>query len=575
MKLYERLTKILFCLIFVILSCRTENTEGNRNETYSSTTNASDRPNILWLVTEDMGAYIPSFGDSTIVTPNLSRLANEGIVFPNVFSPSGVCAPSRAAIATGMYPTSFGANHMRTNSYTEVTGLPAYEAVPPKEVKMISELLRVNGYYCSNNNKEDYQFIAPKTAWDESSPYAHWRNRAKDQPFFSVFNFNVTHESNLFEPYGFSNFETRHYHSGDTDYQWPAGRMTEEETPHHLAKNTEFSIPPYLPDSPIVKRDMWKLYNNIAEMDRQVGAILKQLEDDGLLENTIILFFGDHGGPLPREKRLIYDSGLNTPLIIRFPKKRHENTKNSQLISFVDFAPTLLSLIGVTPPDYMQGQDFLGDYKAKKERQYIYAAADRFDGFTDAIRAVRDKRFKYIRNYRPEQGYYLPVRYRENIPAMKELLRLKKDGKLTEEQSQWFRKSKPREELFDLDNDPNELINLADQPIYQNKLLELSKEMDSWLEQIGDDPNQSEKELIKELWDGNDEQPKTQKPSILIENGRLKIECSTPGASIAYKITNKNDWQVYTKPLAKGNHEQLEVQAHRIGYLPSEILKYR
>jgi len=178
------------------------------------------RPNILWLVTEDMGPYIAAFGDSTIQTPNLSRLASEGVIYPNLYSTSGVCAPSRAAIATGMYPSSIGANHMRTNSNMDKTGLPAYEAVPPDEVKMISELLRMNGYYCTNNYKQDYQFKRPATAWDESSPYAHWRNREENQPFFSIFNFTETHESGLFEPYGFRHIETRHYHAGDRSYKW-------------------------------------------------------------------------------------------------------------------------------------------------------------------------------------------------------------------------------------------------------------------------------------------------------------------------------------------------------------------
>ncbi len=335
-----------------------------------------DKPNILWLVTEDMGAYIPPFGDLTVPTPNLTRLANEGVIYPNLYSTSGVCAPSRAAIATGMYPSSIGANHMRVNSYMDVTGLPAYEAVPPSDTKMISELLRMNGYYCTNNYKEDYQFKAPQTAWDESSPYAHWRNRKNNQPFYAVFNFTNTHESGLFEPYGFRHIETRHYHEGDTNYKWKSDNMTEAETPVHLPKDTDFKIPPYLPDNEVVRRDMWKLYNNIAEMDKQVGAVLKQLEEDGLLDNTIIFFYGDHGGPLPREKRLIYDSGLNTPMIIRFPKKMKAATKDNQLISFVDFAPTLLSLIGEEPLPYMQGQAFLGKFKAKSE-QKLYSCGGR------------------------------------------------------------------------------------------------------------------------------------------------------------------------------------------------------
>ncbi len=542
------------------------------------------RPNILWLVTEDMGAYIPPFGDTTVATPNLSKLANEGVIYPNLYSTSGVCAPSRAAIATGMYPSSIGANHMRTNSYTKERGLPAYEAVPPSDVKMISEWLRQAGYYCTNNYKTDYQFKAPVTAWDESSPYAHWRNRKDNQPFFSVINFTETHESGLFEPYGFREIETRLYHAGDSSYNWKNkgashanNRMTEEETPVHIPKDTKFKIPPYLADNEVTQRDMWKLYNNIAEMDRQVGAVLKQLEDDGLLENTIVFFYGDHGGPLPREKRLIYDSGLNTPMIIRFPEKLQAGTKDNQLISFVDFAPTLLSLIGEEPKSYMQGQSFLGDYKAEK-RNYIHAAADRFDAETDVIRAVRDKQFKYIRNYRPEQGYYLPITYRERIPAMQELLRLRDEGKLNEAQKQWFRESKPKEELFDCSVDPFELNNLANHPEYKDKLNELSAEMDNWLGVIEDNPDLPEAELIKKLWYDNDVQPVTLEPIITNDNGKVTINCETQGASIGFKVVKNGEkvpksWEVYQSAIDIPQGAKLVVQAHRIGFKPSSVIE--
>ncbi|CAN0577931.1 unnamed protein product, partial [Ectocarpus sp. 12 AP-2014] len=459
---------------------------------------------------------------------------------------------------------------------TKVTGLPSYAAVPPPETRMVSELLRMNGYYCTNNYKEDYQFKAPKTAWDESSPYAHWRNRSKDQPFFSVVNFTETHESGLFEPYGHRKIESRHYQLGDMNYKWDEGRMTEEETPVHFPKDTKFEIPPYLPDTDIVRRDMWKLYNNIAEMDKQVGAVLKQLEDDELLENTIIVFYGDHGGPLPREKRLIYDSGLNTPMIIRFPNKINAGTKDEQLTSFVDFAPTLLSLTGINPPEYMQGNPFLGEFKAKKERTYIHAAADRFDGFTDVIRAVRDKRFKYIRNYRPDQGYYLPVAYRERIPTMQELLRLRDEGKLDEAQVQWFRESKAQEELYDCMEDPFELNNLADDPKFKEKMGELRIEMNRWLTSIGDDPNLPEKDLIAKLWKGAEAQPITSTPTIVLSDDTIEMNCDTKGASIGYKITRKNEdasevWSIYQKPLAIPKGAKILVQAYRIGFEPSKI----
>ncbi|WP_345192465.1 sulfatase [Algibacter agarivorans] len=578
-----RILKIILLVCLLVTSCQTKNKDTKID--VETVLELPELPNILWLVTEDMGAYIPPFGDSTVTTPNLSKLATEGVIYPNLYSTSGVCAPSRAAIATGMYPSSIGANHMRVNSYTKERGMPAYEAVPPFEVKMISEWLRRAGYYCTNNYKEDYQFKAPVTAWDESSPYAHWRNRAENQPFFSVINFTDTHESGLFEPYGFREIETRLYHAGDRDYNWKNkgashanNRMTEAETPVHLPKDTKFDIPPYLPDTDKTRRDMWKLYNNIGEMDHQVGAVLKQLEDDGLLDNTIIFFYGDHGGPLPREKRLIYDSGLNTPMIIRFPKKMHSGTKDNQLISFVDFAPTLLSLIGEAPKPYMQGQAFLGKYKAEN-RTYIHGAADRFDGFTDAIRAVRDNQYKYIRNYRPQQGYYLPIVYRERIPTMQELLRLKEEGKLNDIQMQWFREQKPKEELFDCKADPFELNNLADKPEYQEKLNELSGEMDRWLTEIEDQPNLDEAKLIEKLWSGKGTQPVTSQPIITSENGLVKVTCETEGASIGYKIIGTDgktpeSWEGYQGAIQLPEDSKLIVKAHRIGFVPSEVVQF-
>ncbi len=570
---------VLFLLVISLLACNSK-TKKAEDASTEKTTTLPERPNILWLVTEDMGAYLPSFGDSTIVTPNLSRLAREGVVYPNLYSTSGVCAPSRAAIATGMYPSSIGANHMRTTSYTEVTGLPKYGAVPPPEVRMISEQLRADGYYCTNNYKTDYQFKAPMTAWDESSPYAHWRNRGEDQPFFAVMNFTDTHESGLFEPYGHRYIEERHHQSGNREFKWKEGRLSEEDTPKHLPKDTKFDIPPYLPDTEVVRRDMWKLYNNIAEMDRQVGAVLQQLEEDGLLENTIIFFYGDHGGPLPRQKRLIYDSGLNTPMIVRFPNQMRAGTKNDELISFIDFAPTLLSLTGSKPPEHIQGQAFLGNYKADENRTYIHAAADRFDGYTDAIRAVRDKRFKYIRNYRPEQGYYLPIDYRERIPTMQELLRMRDAGTLDSIQMQWFRKTKAPEELYDCVNDPHELHNLVNDSKYSDKLKVLQNEMDRWITEIGDQPNLPEKELLAQLWKGGETQPVTAIPNMNLQGATLTLACATEGASIGYKVIAANGevpeaWSVYTAPVTIPEGASVMAKAHRIGFLPSQVVEGR
>ncbi|MGB5417490.1 sulfatase family protein [Algibacter sp.] len=577
-----KLFKLVIVFGLCLLSCQIKKEGTTRTSKETTKLRLPERPNILWLVSEDMSPYIPPFGDNTVATPNLSRLANEGVIYPNLYSTSGVCAPSRAAIATGMYPSSIGANHMRVNSYNDEIGVPKYEAVPPPEVKMISELLRKQGYYCSNNYKTDYQFKEPVTAWDENSPYAHWRNRSKDQPFFAVFNFTDTHESGLFEPYGFREIESRLYHAGDKDYKWKGfgashanNKSAESETTIHISKETKFKVPPYLPDNEVTQRDMWKLYNNIAEMDKRVGAVLKQLEEDGLLENTIIFFYGDHGGPLPREKRLIYDSGLNTPMIIRYPNKLMAGTKDEQLISFIDFAPTLLSITGQEPKPYFQGQAFLGEQQPE-ERKYIHGAADRFDGFTDAIRAVRDNQYKYIRNYRPDQGYYLPITYREKIPTMQELLRLKAEGKLNDLQMQWFREHKPKEELFDCKADPFELNNLADIPEYQEKLKELRTEMDRWLTEIGDDPSLKEAKLVEKLWSGSDAQPVTAIPVLTSENGKVSVSCETEGASIGYKIIKDGNtpksWMVYQEPIALLEGEKIQVQAHRIGFVASKTI---
>ena len=427
-------------------------------------------PNILWLVAEDLSPIIPPFGDNTVATPNLTRLASEGIRYTQVFSSSGVCAPSRAAIATGMYQNRIGAQHMRTTNIADfgVEGIIPYEAVPPSYVKMHSQYFREAGYYTSNNAKEDYQFRKAVTAWDESSNTAHWRNRAEGQPFFSIFNFGITHESQIWQQAG---------------------------NPLLVDDNLEVLVPPYLPDTEIGRQDIRQVYSNIVAMDRQVGEILDQLEEDGLLDSTIIFWYSDHGGPLPRQKRLLYDSGMHLPLIIRFPDQYRAGEIDEQLISFVDFKSTILSLAGIQPPDYVDGRAFVGEYANTPTRTYVHGAADRFDSRYDTIRAVRDDRFKYLRNYNPEQPYYLPLPYREQMPAMQELLRMRDAGELDPIQAQWFRTSKAPEELFDTLNDPHELNNIAADPAYTDKLAELSKEMDSWMSFIDDKGLMPEAEL--------------------------------------------------------------------------------
>ena len=511
-----------------------------------------DRPNILWLVAEDLSPIIPAFGDDTVATPNLDRLAAEGVRYTRVFSTSGVCAPSRAALATGMYQNRIGAQHMRTTNVSGfgVDGLIPYEAVPPPFVKMHSQYFREAGYYTSNNAKEDYQFRKAVTAWDDSSRTAHWRNRGPDQPFFSVFNFNITHESQI----------------------W-----VQAENPLRVPEDLEVPIPPYLPDTAVAQRDVRQVYSNIVAMDEQVGQILEELEQDGLLESTVIFWYSDHGGPLPRQKRLLYDAGLQVPMIIRYPDRWRAGELDDQLISFVDFKSTALSLAGIEPPEYVDGRAFAGEFQSSESRQYIHAAADRFDRQYDTIRAVRDDRFKYLRNYHPERGYYLPLTYREQMPIMQELLRLRDQDGLTEAQSQWFRESKPAEELFDTLADPHELTNLALDPAYNDKLLELRAELDRWLSGFDDKGMMPEPDLINEIWPGM-EQPVTSSPTASRQYDRVVLSSLTPGANIGYQMLGPAEefgstWQVYTEPLELLPGMRLIAIAHRIGYQPSSMIE--
>ena len=536
----------LVAVLWALLSC------GSLEKKQLAGSILPESPNILWIVAEDLSPIIPPFGDLTVDTPNLTRLADEGVRYTRVFSTSGVCAPSRASIATGMYQNRIGAHHMRTTSVVGEgpAGLIPYEAVPPSYVKMQSQYFREAGYYTSNNAKEDYQFRKPITAWDDSSPEAHWRNRASGQPFFSIFNIGITHESQVWR---------------------------QRDNPLLLANDAKVPIPPYLPETDIAVRDIRRVYSNIIAMDREIGKLLSQLEEDDLVDDTVIFFYSDHGGPLPRQKRSLYDSGIRVPLIIRFPDKWRAGEVEDQLVSFVDFKSTTLSLAGIKPPAYSDGRAFLGDFIETPARKYIHAAADRFDNEYDTIRAVRDSRYKYLRNYNLDKAYYLPLPYREQMPIMRELLQLNEQGKLNRFQAQWFREQKPLEELFDTDIDPYELQNLAQDPAYSNKLKELSDELDSWLLEIDDLGFTPENELIEHFWPGGI-QPVTEVPSMSVIDGEIHISSATPGANIAFQVIGLDQasgsrWQVYLNPVKGIPSRRVIAIAHRIGYAPSQKIE--
>ncbi|HEX6961222.1 MAG TPA: sulfatase-like hydrolase/transferase [Lacipirellula sp.] len=397
----------------------------------------ADRPNILWLSTEDMSPHLGCYGDEQARTPNIDALASKGVLYENAFVPAPVCAVCRSAIIAGVYAPSLGTHHMRSR------------AKLPEEIRCFTEYLRDAGYYCTNNAKEDYNFRTPKTAWDESSGRAHWRNRARaDQPFFAVFNFTGTHESAV--------------RGDEPKYSRTIAGLAEEE----LHDPASLALPPYYPDTPKVREHWARYYNTISALDQWIGERLAELDEAGLADETIVVFWSDHGAGLPRAKRWLYDSGLRVPLVVRIPEKYRDlrpgaaGSRSDRLVSLIDLGPTMLNLCGLSIPQYMQGQAFLGD-DLPAEREFVFASRDRMDESYDCSRAVRTKRYKYIRNYMPWRPWAQHGAYPENNDIMRELRRLHAAGELTPQQARFLQGAKPAEEFYDLQHDPHELHNLA------------------------------------------------------------------------------------------------------------------
>ncbi len=559
-RLRSSVFRLFFLLFFIGIS-----TQATSQTTILN--NTPPKPNILWIVCEDISPTLSFYGDSTAQTPILDQLAEESMVYENAFAPVGVCAPSRSAIITGMQPTSIGTMHMRTGkdiaswgkrkyksliSTTDLNGdtIREYAAVLPEEIKCFTELLRANNYYCTNNDKTDYQFAAPISAWDQNNKKAHWRNRPKGKPFFSVFNINVTHESKL----------------------WKNDHLPLTVNPSLVP------VPPYLPDDEATRKGIARHYSNVELMDAQVGKILEELKEDGLYGNTIIFFYSDHGGPLPRQKRAVYDSGLKVPFMMKSIGSKNKG-RTDQLISFVDLAPTVLSLAGVEAPSYMEGKAFAGVYESSP-RNYVYGSSDRFDEVTDRIRIVRNKRFLYVKNFLPEKVKYKDLAYRKKIPFMQSFLDLKEKGKLNEIQMQWFA-SKSNEELYDCHNDPHNLHNLAKDPSKSEILSEFRQALFEQMHTSFDWGQIPEAQMIDIMWP-DAQQPKTETPKIMVGNGQITLTCATPGASIVYMVSSQANrkttlnapWQLYTQALKPKRGDRIYVLAERIGYGISELLEY-
>ncbi len=413
---------------------------------------ARPRPNILWVSCEDTGPQIGCYGDPNSITPNVDRLAREGVRYSHAYTVAGVCAPSRSGIITGMYPSTLGSQYMRCRARL------------PEFVRCFPEYLRDAGYFCTNAVKTDYNFEPPKAAWDELSRDAHWRHRAKGQPFFAVFNIETTHESRV--------------RMRGAEYEKQVARLkaSDRRDPARL------TLPPYYPDTPPARRDWANYYELITAMDYQLGDRVREVEEAGLLEDTIVFFWGDHGVGLPRAKRWLYESSTHVPLVMRVPEKFRtgaRGTVDPQLVSFLDLAPTMLNLAGVEIPPQLQGRAFLGP-NLKPQRDYIYGARDRMDERYDTVRMVRDRRYRYIRNYEPQKPYAQHLWYMEQGPTQQELRRLKAEGRLPEAAKLYMGGRKPVEELYDVERDPHELNNLAGSPEHRRTLERLRGAHERW-----------------------------------------------------------------------------------------------
>ena len=411
-------------------------------------------PNILWITSEDNSPFAGCYGDDFATTPNMDKLAAGGFLYTHAYANAPVCAPARNTIITGVYANSGGHEHMR--SY--------YDKSP--SVKLYPEYLREAGYYCTNSQKEDFN-INPeltKDTWDELGKDAHYKNRPEGKPFFAIFNATISHESSI--------------HT----------RKPIEDLRH---RPEDVTLPPYHPDTPDMRHDWAQYYDKVEDMDTWMGGILKELEESGEKENTIIFYYGDHGGVLARSKRFVYESGTRVPFIVHIPEKyKHlypaekPGSKVNRLISFVDLVPTLLSIIGIDAPDYLQGNAFLGPQKTE-DPEYAYMFRGRMDERYDMSRAVRDQKYRYIKNYMPYRIYGQYIDYLWRAPSIRSWEAAYKAGECNAVQS-IFWNTKPVEELYDTENDPWEVNNLATDPAYKEVLERMRAANRSWILDIQD-----------------------------------------------------------------------------------------
>lgn len=525
------------------------------------------RPNILLIVAEDMSSRVGAFGDLLAQTPAIDALAAQGVRFTGAFAASGVCAPNRSALITGVYPQSMGTQQMRTVNMN-------YLAVPPPQVKAFPELLRAAGYATANTVKTDYQFGEPFTIWDANignygtaEDLALWRRLPDGQPWFAMINLMNSHESRLVSESTAGKGRWKNFVAGVRSFR--------ADNIRQVTDAADVVVPPYYPDTPEVRASIAQHYDNIHFIDSQVGQTLANLQVDGLADDTVVIFTTDHGDGLPRAKRSVYDSGLSVPLVVRYPDGRGSGEVERRLVSFVDLAPSILRLAGVLVPAFIQGRDFLGADAIP--RDYVFAGRDRMDLVPDRVRAVRDQRFKYLRNYMQDLPYFRPLTFRDMFPVMQVLWEGHEQGTLNAVQNAYFVAPRPAEELYDTVADPFEVHNLAADADYAEVLQRMRGALSGWMARVGDLSSEPEQQMIERMWPGG-KQPQTGVPYgewLAGGDRQVVLRSRTQGASIGYRIvTDRSDserWALYTGPVSLPEGVALQAKAIRYGFAESAV----
>lgn len=484
---------------------------------------SADRPNFVWLVSEDNSIhYMKLFDDHGAETPRISELAEEGVVFEHAFSNSPVCSVARTTLITGCYGPRIGTQYHRRS----------VRAPMPEGLRMFPAYLRDAGYYTTNNRKKDYNAEEGPGVWDVSSGKATWRNREPGQPFFHMQSFPVTHESSL---------------------HFPTSVMRNKET---TTDPGSVFVAPYHPDTKTFRYTYARYHDRIQQLDQQIGQVVDQLAEDGLLEDTFIFYFGDHGGVLPGSKGYAYESGLHVPLVLRVPENwKHlvpwqTGARAEAFVSFIDFGPTLLNLASVEIPRQVDGRPFLGPgitAEQLNERDEAFGYADRFDEKYDLVRTLRKGRFEYVRSYQPFNFDGLQNNYRYRMLAYQQWRDLYRAGKLGGPSTRFFERREP-EALYDIASDPHEIKNLADDPRYADVLADMRKRMRQRVKGMPDLSFYPESFLVAEAMDnpvafGQSHQEDIATLVDIADLSVLDFEDAREG--IARALSSSDPWQRY------------------------------